>query len=178
MLFFKVACSEAGEPNHFEALLEFHFTTHCQIHQEGGDRASNFIDGAFKIINLRIVFFWGKELLKLCRWRLENTFPQDTFLPLPSPPKENKANKYGQAVTLGGQTSCLFSTFLLPSFPEYKKWNSTYRQVNQLLLSIPCCRGGKSMFNSSFSFALSMHLHWICWISPTKHESWSNSLLD
>lgn len=103
-----------------EALLEFHFTTHCQIHQEGRDGASNFIDGPFKIINLRIIFFWGKELLKLYRWRLENIFPQDTFLPLPSPPKENKANKYGQAVTLGGQTSCLFSTFLFPSFTEYK----------------------------------------------------------
>lgn len=120
MLFFKVAHSEAEEPNHFEPLLEIHFTTPCQVHQKGGDIASKFIKGPFKIINLRIIFFWGKALLKLYRWKPENIFPQDTFLPLPSPPKENKANKYGQAVTLGGQNLCLFSTFLFPSFPEYK----------------------------------------------------------
>lgn len=83
MLFFKVARSEAGEPNNFEPLLEFHFTTHCQVHQEGEDGASKFINGPFKIINLKIVFFWGKAFLKVYRWRLENIFPQDTFLPLP-----------------------------------------------------------------------------------------------
>lgn len=87
MLFFKVACPEAGEPNNFE----FHFTTHCQVHQEGGDGASKFINGPFKITNLRIIFFGGKALLKLYGWRLENIFCQDTFLPL-SPAKENKAN--------------------------------------------------------------------------------------
>lgn len=63
-LFFKAACSEAGEPNNFEALFEFSFTTHWQIHQEGGDGASDFINGPLKIINLRIIFFWGKALLK------------------------------------------------------------------------------------------------------------------
>lgn len=124
MLFFKVARSEAGESNNFEPLLEFHFTARCQVHQEGGDGASKFINGPFKIINLRTIFFWGKELLKLCSWRLEKIFPQDTFLPLPSPAKENKANKYVQAVTVGGQNLCLFSTFLFPSLPEYKNETS------------------------------------------------------
>lgn len=94
--FFKVARSEAGEPNNFEPLLELHFTTPSQVHQEGGDRASKFIKGPFKIINLRIIFFWGKALLKLYRWKLENIFPQDTFLPLPSSPKKIKQINMGK----------------------------------------------------------------------------------
>lgn len=71
-VFLEVVHSEADKPNNFEVLLEFLFTIHCQVHQEGGDGASKFINGPFKIINSRIIFFWGKALLKLTgrHWRI------------------------------------------------------------------------------------------------------------